>query len=334
MTLASSAATEEPDPDVPLMRSLARPERVTGEDRKKLAKLMADRYECGRRSPNSPRRSSVLKALSVRFACVGTSRSALPGTRTPLRRRLGARLGGGVRRCLAVLVRLDDVRGEEALRLTSFHAVRGTAPRARGRLLRQRRQDLHRGNSPACAGTRSPSAATSAPCPEQPRARGTRTTRTACAWRIGNSPACAGTTRRFYPEIDTRSGTAPRLRGCSGDDCCVDTDDCVVPAPAGLFLRIWVLVAGWPGRPRACGAVPLTQETGAVDTRVRGDSPLSKTCGWPTEEQPRRRRGRGFLTCDATAVGALIHSPSARRGVALVVCCDVRARSLGGYGAL
>ncbi len=47
MTLASSAATEEPDPDVPLMRSLARPERVTGEDRKKLAKLIADRHKRG-----------------------------------------------------------------------------------------------------------------------------------------------------------------------------------------------------------------------------------------------------------------------------------------------
>jgi len=126
------------------------------------------------------------------------------------------------------------VRGEHVAEHVIIRRSTGSAPRARGTLLRRSRRTSCLRFSPACAGN-----TVAHPLLEihllgsAPRARGTRNRRTSFAGRIRFSPACAGNTARerkgkaqasVQPRVrgehrstpsasSTNSGSAPRARG-------------------------------------------------------------------------------------------------------------------------
>ncbi len=139
----------------------------------------------------------------------------------------------------------------------------GSAPRLRGCSSGERVRPADRDVGPAPAGMFRPARRCSAPCRSRPRACGDVPTPTA---RWGS--LCL---------------SAPRLRGCSPSRRPGRSARHVGPAPAGMFRRTAVRFLSPPGRPRACGNVPMASGSASYLTKS------ARACGdVPPEPGPHR----------------------------------------------
>ena len=222
------------------------------------------------------------------------------------------------RECVSRCTRREHprVRGDDVAPTPDTCVVIGTPPRARGRRGQGAGREVHRGNTPACAGTTSPQPQRLPRTREHPRVRGDdhvrrsllilltgtpprvrgrRMDADALAPRVRNTPACAGTTVGVSPRCSP-TGEHPRVRG--DDNSLIRTSSRIIGTPPrarGRLDRGEVLaveVRNTPACAGTTGSSASRRPPPAEHPRVRGDDAARGHTSARTDGTPPRARGR------------------------------------------